>query len=71
MLVDPNYQAIRSIRETVKLNKIQNVRALLSMGFENVPFSEKFDVIIANPPVDDRPTPSLLSLAGGYRIYVS
>ena len=66
MFVDVSYQAIRSIRETARLNKIQNIQTLLSEGLKSLPTSEKFDVTVANPPVDGhRLTPTLISLAGG------
>ena len=66
MFVDVSYQAIHSIRETARLNKIQNIQTLLSEGLKSLPTSEKFDVIVANPPMDGhRLTPTLISLAGG------
>ena len=65
-LLDLNYQAIRSQKATISVNKLQGVKCWLSDGFENVPLTEKFDVILANPPVDsNRPTLTLEGLAGG------
>lgn len=48
-LIDANIRAVRLSEQNIKLNKIKNVKALLSDGLEEVK-NQQFNVILCNPP---------------------
>ncbi len=50
LAVDINPKAIESARENAETNKAGNIRFLESDFFENIKSTEKFDLIIFNPP---------------------
>jgi methylase of polypeptide subunit release factors len=50
-LVDINPEAIKAIQETIKLNNLQDkVTVYQSDGLSNVPDTEKWDLVVSNPP---------------------
>ena len=50
-LVDINPEAIKAIQETIKLNNLQDkVTVYQSDGLSNVPKTEKWDLVVSNPP---------------------
>ena len=49
MLVDANLRAVRLAEENIKMNSINNAKALLSDGLEAVA-DQQFTVILSNPP---------------------
>ena len=51
VLSDINPDAIECIKETIRINRLENqVRYYISDNFQSIPFSEKFDLVVANPP---------------------
>lgn len=48
-LIDTNIRAVRLAEENIRLNHLQNARALLSDGLEAVD-RQKFDIVASNPP---------------------
>lgn len=48
-LVDTDIRAIKYCERNIELNKIQNAKAVLSDGFENLK-GLQFDVVLSNPP---------------------
>jgi 16S rRNA G966 N2-methylase RsmD len=50
-LIDINPEAVKAMQETIKLNNLQDkVTVYLSDGLNNVPESEKWDLVVSNPP---------------------
>lgn len=50
-LIDINPEAIRICKETIKENKLEDrVSIYLSDGLSDVPLSEKWDLVVSNPP---------------------
>lgn len=48
-LIDANIRAVRLAEENIKLNNLNNAKALLSDGLEIVG-NQQFDIILSNPP---------------------
>lgn len=48
-MIDINKRAVDLAVKNINSNNIKNARAFLSDGFSNI--SEKFDVIVSNPPI--------------------
>ena len=50
-LIDVNPKAVKICHETIKKNKLENkVSVYLSDGLSNIPSSEKWDLVVSNPP---------------------
>ncbi len=50
-LIDVNPKAVKICNETIKKNKLENkVSVYLSDGLSNIPSSEKWDLVVSNPP---------------------
>lgn len=48
-MVDVNKRAIHLAEMNIKENKVRNIRAFISDGYSSI--SDKYDVIITNPPI--------------------
>ncbi len=49
-LVDKDFIAIEFTQKNAQLNHLANAKAYLSNGFDQVPASQKFDLIVSNVP---------------------
>ena len=48
--VDSDIAAVRMAQENAKLNELYNIQVTPSHGFDEIPESHKFDLIVSNPP---------------------
>lgn len=50
-LADINPTAISCVQETIRYNNLENkVVCYVSNNFQNIPYKEKFDLVVSNPP---------------------
>jgi len=49
-MIDKDFVAVEYANKNAKLNGVQNTKAYLSNGFDQIPKEQKFDLIISNLP---------------------
>lgn len=49
-MVDVDMRAIKYSQINADINKVHNSMVIASDGFEKIPFAQKFNIIISNPP---------------------
>ncbi len=50
VLIDINPEAVKVCEKTIAENKLANARVYLSDGLSKIPESEKWDLVVSNPP---------------------